>query len=247
MKVVTIIFCILTIIMLVALAISIINHDDKSTSNKEKRYTLIYITSFIFLMISSITFTLKLDVIGLIFFIIFILLVALATVIFISVRKSLNSKKKTLVPNKLKDNLTVVKDSRDGYTYNVKAKLTCCNCSDFKVEEIRKDKLIIINCICNKCNTKYEVFNSELDGYNLQNNDDVKIINDSFKEHKCVFKMNSYKLDIKYEYIDEMEEIKELKKIGINDLSNIYTSIKISLSCNECDKKEKEYLKNEFK
>lgn len=247
MKAITIIFCILTIIMLIALAISIINNDDKTTTNKEKRYTLTYIISFIFLMLSSITFTLKLDIIGIILFLIFFILVIIATLLFISTKKHLNSKKQTIIPNKLKDNLTIIKESRDGYTYDVKTTLNCCNTNDFKVEEIKKDKLTIIRCTCNKCNTNYEVFNSETDGYNLEINNDVTIIKDSYKDHKCKCKKNTYKVEINYEYIDDLEEIKELKKLGINDLSNLYTSLKINLSCNDCNKKEKDYYKNEFK
>ena len=247
MKVLTIIFCILTIIMLIALSISIIKNDDNSSSNKEKRYTLIYIFSFIILMISSIFSTLELNTIAIILFILFIILLVLATILYLKNKKTLNAKKQTLIPNKLKDNLEVLKETRDGYSYNVKTKLVCCDNSDFKISEIKTQDTNIIHCTCNKCNKEYEIYNSELDGYNLSQDNEVKIIKDEYKEHKCLCKKNSYDVEINYEYIDDTDEIKDIKKLGITDLTNIYTSIKVNLKCNNCNKKEKEYLKNEFK
>jgi hypothetical protein len=75
----------------------------------------------------------------------------------------------------------------------------------------------------------------------------LEMIKEEFENHKCKCKENSYEVEINYEYIDDIDEIKEIKKIGISDLTNIYTSIKINLKCNKCNKKEKDYLKNEFK
>lgn len=247
MKAVTIIFCILTIIMLTALSISILNNDDKTTSNKEKRYILLYILSFIFLMISSILSTLEINIIAIIVFIIFLVSILLATINYFSFKKALNNKSKKIIPNKLKNKLTILKEDRDGYTYKVKTNLICCDSNDFKIKAIKNNDLTIIHCICNKCNNEYEVFNSELDGYNLEVNNEIKIIKEESKEHKCKCKKSSYKVEIDYEYIDSIEDIKELKKLGINDLTNIYTSIKINLTCNNCNKKEKDYIKHEFK
>ena len=176
MKAVTIIFCILTIIMLTALSISILNNDDKTTSNREKRYILLYILSFIFLMISSILTTLEINIIAIPVFVIFLILISLATISYFSLKKSLNSKSKKLIPNKLKNNLDILKEDRDGYTYKVKTNLVCCDSNDFKLENIKGKDLTIIHCTCNKCNTEYEVFNSELDGYNLDSDNNIKII-----------------------------------------------------------------------
>lgn len=244
MKVLTIIFCILTIIMLIALSTTIIKNDDKTSSNKEKRYTLIYILSFIVLMLSSIFSTLEINIISIILFILFLVLLIIATLIYFNNKKTLNSKKKTLVPTRLKKILKVLKEERDGYTYKVKVTLNCCNSNDFKINQIKTKDTSIINCTCNKCNTKYELYNSELDGYNLDRDNDVKIIKEEFKEHKCKCNNNSYNVEINYEYLDDFEDI---KKLGISDTSNLYTSIKVDLKCNECNKKEKDYIKNEFK
>ena len=99
MKIISIILCILTIIMLGALAFSIIKNNDALTSNKEKRYILIYIFSFITLMISSIFSTLGKSVISVILFVVFILLAILATIILLQCRKiNENKHTKPLVP-----------------------------------------------------------------------------------------------------------------------------------------------------
>ena len=87
MKIISIILCVLTIIMLGALAFSIIKNNDSLTSNKEKRYILIYIFSFITLMISSIFSTLGMNVISVILFVVFILLAIVATIILLQCRK----------------------------------------------------------------------------------------------------------------------------------------------------------------
>lgn len=244
MKVLTIIFCILTIIMLIALSTSIIKSEDKTSSNKEKRYTLIYIFSFIILMLSSIFSTLEINVISIILFILFLVLLIIATLIYFNNKKILNSKKKTLVPTRLKKILKVLKEERDGYTYKVKATLNCCDSNNFKITQIKSKDTNIIHCTCNKCNTEYELYNSELDGYNLDRDNNVIIIKEEFKDHKCKCNSNSYNVEINYEYLDDFEDI---KKLGISDVSNLYTSIKVDLKCNECNKKEKDYIKNEFK
>ena len=248
MKIISIIFCVLTIIMLTALMITIIKTEDKTTSNKEKKYILLYIISFIILMISSIILTLENNILGIILFIIFLVVLTIATINYILYKKSLNSKIKTIVPNKLKDNLVILKEERDGYTYKVKTNLSCCNDNDFKVEQINSKDINIVHCTCNKCQTIYEVYNSELDGYNLSSNNDVKIIKEKFKSHSCPkCHNNSYKVEINYEYLDNLEDIKELKKLGIKDLSNTYINIKMNLTCNKCNKKEKEYINYEHK
>lgn len=241
MKVVTIIFCILTIIMLVALAISIVKNEEKATTNKEKRYMLLYLTSFIILMISSISSTLGNNVLSIILFIIFILLIFLATFTYFKFKKGLSRKnKKPLLPKKLKNNLKVIKEENDTYTYTVKTNLTCCDESNFKVESIKDKDLTIIHCTCNKCKTEYEVYNSELDGYKLKEDNSVKIIKKEFKQKKCSkCKKDNYKVEIVYEYLNY---IQDNKPVIMTDPSNMYSNIKINLNCLECNKKEKGFI-----
>lgn len=244
MKVVSIIFCILTIIMLVALAISIIKNEEKTTTNKEKRYMLLYLSSFIILMISSIISTLGNNTLSIILFIVFVLLMSLATLNYFKYKKGLSRKhKKPLIPKKLKNNLKVIKEDNDTYTYTVKTNLVCCDDDSFEIKSIKEKDLTIIHCICNKCQKEYEVYNSELDGYKLKEDDSVKIIKKDFKTKKCSkCKKESHKVEIIYEYLNY---IQDNKPIITNDPSNLYSNIKINLTCTECNKKEKGFIDND--
>lgn len=78
MKIVSIIFCILTIIMLILLSVSIIKNDDKITTNKEKRSILLCLLSFIILMIASITSTLGMNILAIVLFVLFIIVLAIS-------------------------------------------------------------------------------------------------------------------------------------------------------------------------
>lgn len=241
MKVVSIIFCILTIIMLVALAISIIKNEEKTTTNKEKRYMLLYLISFIILMVSSIVSTLGNNVLSIILFIVFLLLMSLATLCYLKLKKGLSRKnKKPLLPKKLKNNLKVIKEDNDTYSYTVKTNLICCDESDFEVKSIKDKDITIIHCICNKCQTEYEVYNSELDGYKLKEDNSVKILKKEFKTKKCSkCKKEHHKVEVIYEYLNY---IQDNKPVVMTDPSNMYSNIKINLTCLECNKKEKGFI-----
>lgn len=249
MKIISIILCVLTIIMLGALAFSIIKNNDSLTSNKEKRYILIYIFSFITLMISSIFSTLGMNVISVILFVVFILLAIVATIILLQCRK-INEKKHTkpLVPKKLKNNLEVIKDSTDGYTYKVQTKLTCCD-DIFEVHTIKDGNTNIVRCVCDKCQKEYEVYNSELDGYKIYETSDLKIIkNDSSVQECSKCSVKKYNVEITYGYMDYIDDdIDEIKKLGVTDTTNIFTSMKMNLICKDCNKKEKDLIDYEYK
>lgn len=249
MKVISIILCILTIIMLGALAFSIIKNNDSLASNKEKRYILIYIFSFMVLMVSSVFSTLGKNLISIILFALFILLAIFATILLLQCKKN-NEKKHTkpLVPQKLKKNLKVLKDSTDGYTYKVQTKLTCCD-DVFQVQTIKDEEINIVRCICDKCKNEYEIFNSELDGYKVYEQNDLKILkNDSSIKECSKCKGKKYNVEITYGYMDYIDDdINEIKKLGVKDTTNIFTSMKTNLICKECNKKETGTVDYEYK
>ena len=247
MKVLSIILCTLTIIMLIALSITIIKNNDENISNKEKKYMLLFITSFILLMISSILSTLGNNILAIIVFILFIVVIVLASITYFTHKKKINSQKKQTVPKKLEDNLLVLKESNDGYIYKVTTKLTCCNDNLFSIK-YRKDKdITILKCKCTECDKEYEVFNSEIDGYKLSDDNEVKIIKTKYKEQQCKkCESDTYEVEIIYDYLEnDNETIKELKDLGIKDLTNIYTKIKVNLLCKKCNKKEKGFINYE--
>ena len=244
MKILTITLSVLTIILLVALIVSIVKNEKKSINN-EKKYTLLYIISIIFLMISNIMSTLINFKIAMIFFIIFLILLIIATINYIKIKNKLSSQNKHIVPNRLKKNLKIIKEDRDGYFYKAKVELECCGTNDFKIQQLKSKELNIVQCICNKCNKKYEIYNSETDGYILVNNDNIKIIKEKYMEYKCSkCNNNLYKIEINYEYEDEIEEF---NNIDFLDITNIYSSIKVNIICNKCNKKERGYINHEFK
>lgn len=51
-------------------------------------------------------------------------------------------------------------------------------------------------------------------------------------------KDSNFSISIKYEYPDE----DELKGLGFKDISNAFTWITISLTCNNCGKKYKKFI-----
>ena len=51
-------------------------------------------------------------------------------------------------------------------------------------------------------------------------------------------KGNNFSISIKYEYPDE----DELKELGFKDISNAFTWITVSLTCNNCGKKYKKFI-----
>lgn len=51
-------------------------------------------------------------------------------------------------------------------------------------------------------------------------------------------KDSNFSISIKYEYPDE----DELKELGFKDISNAFTWITISLTCNNCGKKYKKFI-----
>lgn len=248
MEILSIIFCVITILMLSALGISIIKNDDKNTANREKRYILLYLFSFITLMVSSIFSTLKLNTISIILFILFVALIILATLNYYKwIKKTESRHTKPLLPKKLKKNLKVIKDTTDGYTYKIKTELNCCD-NEFEIKIIKDDKLEIVYCICSKCKKEYEIFNSELDGYKLTRDNDIKIISNNYENKRCSKCDNElFSIEINYEYIESLDEIKELKKVGIKDTTNLFTSMQMNASCTKCNNKEKEITKYEYK
>ena len=95
-----------------------------------------------------------------------------------------------------------------------------------------------------KDNKLIKIFNSCIDGCDANCEDDntPKIIDKNnvkdklFNCSRC--KGNNFSISIKYEYPDE----DELKELGFKDISNAFTWITVSLTCNNCGKKYKKFI-----
>ena len=97
------------------------------------------------------------------------------------------------------------------------------------LKDINKD---LNRQICN-CYEKRHDFDYLREKFNyLENN--IKSI--PFNCSRC--KDNNFSISIKYEYPDK----DELKELGFKDISNAFTWITISLTCNNCGKKYKKFI-----
>ena len=103
---------------------------------------------------------------------------------------------------------------------------------------------ISLSAKCLKCGRLIKIFNSCIDGCDANCEDDntPKIIDKNnvkdklFNCSRC--KGNNFSISIKYEYPDE----DELKELGFKDISNAFTWITVSLTCNNCGKKYKKFI-----
>lgn len=136
--------------------------------------------------------------------------------------------------------------------------VNCCETNAFNIYyngEIEKNIIlgtylsenndsISLNAKCLKCGRLIKIFDSHIDGYDANCEDDntPKIIDKNnvkdklFNCSRC--KGNNFSISIKYEYPDE----DELKELGFKDISNAFTWITVSLTCNNCGKKYKKFI-----
>lgn len=137
-------------------------------------------------------------------------------------------------------------------------RVNCCETNEFNIYyngEIEKNIIlgtylsedndsISLAAKCLKCGRLIKIFDSHFDGYDANCEDDntLRIINKNkvkdklFNCSRC--KDNNFSIFIKYEYPDE----DELKELGFKDISNAFTWITISLTCNNCGKKYKRFI-----
>ncbi len=129
--------------------------------------------------------------------------------------------------------------------------LTCCNEYTFEVYVFGKEKhrlflqtrlfpkndTIVLKACCKKCGRNITVFDSRCDGYEHDKNyHNAEMIAEQFKCKKC--QNTSFLVRIKYEYPD----IQELQKLGIIEVDNAFSWIWITLECDKCGTKYKNFL-----
>ena len=136
--------------------------------------------------------------------------------------------------------------------------INCCDKNNFSIYyngDIEKNIIlgiylsgdndaISLSAKCLKCGRLIKIFDSHIDGYdaNCEDENTPKIIDKNnvkgkpFNCSRC--KGNNFSISIKYEYPDE----EELKELGFKDISNAFTWITVSLTCNNCGKKYKRFI-----
>lgn len=156
-----------------------------------------------------------------------------------------------LIPKTIKPYFRTTKEAKDRDNSLIEGMLTCCNAHDFQVFVIGKIKhslfskmflcsendKTVIEVRCKKCGKVIPVFNSSCDGYaQCENKQPTYVTTNPIDCIKC--RNESFSITIKYEYPD----IQELKELEITEIDNAFTWIWITLECNKCGTKYKNFV-----
>jgi len=157
-----------------------------------------------------------------------------------------------LVPVKIQPYFKTIAQTLDGDNRLIEGTLKCCNASDFEVFFAGKtehglftkmflspeNNIIAMEVRCQKCGRVIPVFNSSIDGYEHcdEKQKNICVLTRSLDCKKC--QNNSYSVFIKYEYPAEQE----LRELEISDIDNAFSWIWITLECNNCGTKHKNFV-----
>ena len=156
-----------------------------------------------------------------------------------------------MIPKKIQPYFKTKYQTKDGDNNIIEGILTCCNADDFEVfivGEIKHslfskmclypdDDKIIIDVRCRKCGRVISVFDSSCDGYAQCRKDQYRYVPTKLIDcKKC--QNGGFSVGIKYEYPD----IQELKELEITEIDNAFTWIWITLECNNCGTRYKNFV-----
>ena len=157
-----------------------------------------------------------------------------------------------LIPKKIQPYFKITQQTKDRDNSIIKGMLTCCGAQDFEVFAVGKikhrlfskmflypenDKLVF-EVRCRKCGKVIAVFDSSCDGYE-QCGKKSKNICVSTQPIDCVkCQSKSFSVTVKYEYSD----VQELQELEISDIDNAFTWIWITLKCNKCGTRYKNFI-----
>lgn len=170
----------------------------------------------------------------------------------IGLEDCLNREDKELIPKLIQPYFMITHQAKDRDNSVIEGMLTCCNAHDFEIFVVGKIKYslfakmflyaendkTVLEVRCKKCGKIISVFNSSSDGYR-QCGMKEKAICVSTQNIDCVKCRNkSFSVAIKYEYSD----LQELQELEISDIDNAFTWIWITLECNKCGTKYKNFI-----
>ena len=156
-----------------------------------------------------------------------------------------------LIPKKIQLHFHTTFQKKTGENSLIEGLLTCCNDHDFEVfvaGEIKHsifsntylfpgNDVIVLEARCKKCGKMIPVFDSSCDGYeHCGKKQHAQILAKPITCRKC--RDDSFSVRIKYEYPD----VNELKDLGIAELDNAFTWIWVTLECNKCGTKYKNFI-----
>ena len=138
-----------------------------------------------------------------------------------------------LIPKKIQPYFKMIHQINDNDNSIIEGMLTCCNAHDFDVfvgGEVRQVR-------CRKCGKVIQVFDSSCDGY--EKCWKAQYTHAQAKPIDCRKCQNGgFSVRIKYEY----PAIQELAELGIAEMDNAFTWIWITIECNNCKTKYKNFV-----
>ena len=156
-----------------------------------------------------------------------------------------------MVPKKIQPYLKTTFQTKDGANSLIEGILTCCNVNDFEVfivGEIKhsifskmclspENDKTVIEVRCKKCGKVISVFDSSCDGYEQCGKDQYTYVpTKPIDCKKC--RNGGFSVEIKYEYPD----IRELEELEITEIDNAFTWTWITLECNNCRTRYKNFV-----
>ncbi len=156
-----------------------------------------------------------------------------------------------MIPQKSRPFFTTTFQKKDGDNSLIEGILTCCNSHDFEILVIGKIKhnmftkmhllpnnnQIVFEVRCKKCGKIIPIFDSSCDGYeHCGTNQHIHTILKSVACNKC--HGDGFGISIRYEY----PNIQELEHLEITEIDNAFTWIWISLECNKCGTKYRNFI-----
>lgn len=156
-----------------------------------------------------------------------------------------------MIPKMIQPYFKMMQQTSDRDNSLIEGILTCCNAHDFEVLVVGKVKhsvfakmflypdndKTVIEVRCKKCGKVISVFNNSSDGYGqCGNRQTIYVITKPIKCVKC--RNESFSVIIKYEYPDTQE----LKELEISEMENAFTWIWVTLECNNCGTRYKNFI-----
>ena len=156
-----------------------------------------------------------------------------------------------MIPQKIQPYFIATHQTKDGDNNLVEGTLNCCNAHDFEVLVFGKLKpgilskmclcpdndKTVIDVRCRKCGKVISVFDSSCDGYEqCGKNQCTYVPTKPIDCENC--KKGSFSVRVKYEY----PNIQELKELEIAEINNAFTWIWITLECNNCGTRYKNFV-----
>lgn len=156
-----------------------------------------------------------------------------------------------LIPKKIQPFFKTTHQTKYGDNNLIEGILTCCNANDFEVfvvGEIKhsmflkmrlfpKNDKTVIGVRCRKCGKVISVFDSSCDGYEQCGKEQYTHVQTKPIDcRKC--RNGGFSVGIKYEYPD----IQELEELEITEIDNAFTWIWITLECNNCGTRYKNFV-----